>query len=110
MLVACVNKVDLPMPGSPPTRSTEPRTKPPPVTRSSSVMPEDRRGASLLFPVSDSSANVRPRRFERLDTANRSWRLGGEKREIGVRTAGLRARLSYQVVTGYHGAAKLAGK
>src|SRR5437773_7266784 len=68
MLVACVNKVDLPMPGSPPTRSTEPRTKPPPVTRSSSVMPEDRRGASLLFPVSDSSANVRPRRFERIDT------------------------------------------
>src|SRR5213595_3075935 len=68
MLVACVNKVDLPMPGSPPTRSTEPRTKPPPVTRSSSVIPEDRRGASLLLPVSDSSANVRPRRFERIDT------------------------------------------
>ena len=31
-------------------------------------MPEDRRGASLLLPVSDSSANVRPRRFERIDT------------------------------------------
>src|SRR3954447_9549878 len=67
-LVACVSSVDLPMPGSPPTRSTEPRTKPPPVTRSSSVMPEDRRGASWLLPVSDSSANVRPRRFERIDT------------------------------------------
>src|SRR5215471_2907968 len=56
------------MPGSPPTSNTEPRTKPPPVTRSSSAMPEDRRGASLLLPVSDSSANVRPRRFERIDT------------------------------------------
>src|ERR1043166_1068310 len=56
------------MPGSPPTRSTEPRTNPPPVTRSSSVMPEDRRGASWVLPVSDSSWNVRPRRFERIDT------------------------------------------
>src|SRR5689334_15962490 len=68
MLVACVSSVDLPMPGSPPTSSTEPRTKPPPVTRSSSVMPEDRRGASLLLPVSDSSANVRPLRLERIET------------------------------------------
>src|SRR6476659_99860 len=56
------------MPGSPPTNNTDPRTKPPPVTRSSSVIPDDRRGASLLFPVSDSSANVRPRRFERIET------------------------------------------
>src|SRR3977135_1954628 len=68
MLVACVSKVDLPMPGSPPTNSTEPRTNPPPVTRSSSVMPDGRRGASLLFPVSDSSANVRPLRRERTET------------------------------------------
>src|SRR3954447_23777175 len=68
MLVACVSSVDLPMPGSPPTSSTEPRTKPPPVTRSSSAMPEDRRGASWLLPVSDSSANVRPLRLERIDT------------------------------------------
>src|SRR6185437_14650479 len=68
MLVACVRSVDLPMPGSPPTSSTEPRTKPPPVTRSSSVMPEGRRGASLLLPVSVSSANVRPLRLERIET------------------------------------------
>src|SRR6185437_4538261 len=68
MLVACVSKVDLPMPGSPPTNSTEPRTKPPPVTRSSSVMPEGRRGASLLLPVRLSSANVRPLRRERTET------------------------------------------
>src|ERR1700731_496257 len=56
------------MPGSPPTRSTEPRTKPPPVTRSSSAMPEGRRGASTLLPVSVSSANVRPLRLERIET------------------------------------------
>src|SRR5882724_13711846 len=68
MLVACVKSVDLPMPGSPPTRSTEPRTKPPPVTRSSSAIPEERRGASWLLPVSDSSAKVRPLRLERIET------------------------------------------
>src|SRR5207244_12563705 len=68
MLVACVSSVDLPMPGSPPTKRTEPRTNPPPVTRSSSVIPEDRRGASWLLPVSDSSLNVRPLRLERTET------------------------------------------
>src|SRR5215510_6952898 len=68
MLVACVSSVDLPMPGSPPTSSTEPRTKPPPVTRSSSVIPEERRGASWLLPASDSSANCRPLRLERMET------------------------------------------
>src|SRR3954451_4423841 len=56
------------MPGSPPTSSTEPRTKPPPVTRSSSVIPEGRRGASLLLPVRLSSANSRPFRLLRMDT------------------------------------------
>src|SRR5215470_1645713 len=68
MEVACVSSVDLPMPGSPPTRSTEPRTKPPPVTRSSSIIPEERRGASWLLPASDSSANCRPLRFDRIET------------------------------------------
>src|SRR5712675_1925838 len=67
-LVACVSNVDLPMPGSPPTSSTEPRTKPPPVTRSSSAMPEARRGASWLLPVRVSSANSRPLRRERIET------------------------------------------
>src|SRR5438552_12212647 len=56
------------MPGSPPTSSTEPRTKPPPVTRSSSAIPEERRGASWLLPARLSSAKVRPLRFERIDT------------------------------------------
>src|SRR5260370_176002 len=50
------------MPGSPPTSSTEPRTKPPPVTRSNSAMPEGRRGASCASPASGSSANGRPLR------------------------------------------------
>lgn len=68
MLVACVSSVDLPMPGSPPTSSTEPRTKPPPVTRSSSAIPEERRGASWVLPESDSSANVRPLRLLRIET------------------------------------------
>ena len=44
---AWIRSVDLPMPGSPPTSSAEPGTNPPPVTRSSSAIPEDRRGASL---------------------------------------------------------------
>src|ERR1700730_14849077 len=56
------------MPGSPPTSSTEPRTKPPPVTRSSSAMPEGRRGASTLLPVRVSSANSRPLRLLRIET------------------------------------------
>src|SRR5258708_7849939 len=56
------------MPGSPPTRSTDPRTKPPPVTRSSSAIPEGRRGASTLLPVSVSSANSRPLRLLRIET------------------------------------------
>src|SRR6202035_3684844 len=67
-LVACVNSVDLPIPGSPPTSSTEPRTKPPPVTRSSSAIPEGSRGASLLLPVRVSSVNSRPLRLERIET------------------------------------------
>src|SRR4029077_12023276 len=67
-LVVCVRSVDLPIPGSPPTSSTEPRTKPPPVTRSNSANPEERRGASWLLPVSDSSLNVRPLRRERTET------------------------------------------
>ena len=39
---------------------TEPRTKPPPVTRSSSAMPEEVRGASCVSPASPSSGKTRP--------------------------------------------------
>src|ERR1700722_3993815 len=56
------------MPGSPPTSNTEPRTKPPPVTRSSSAIPDGRRAASLLLPVRLSSANSRALRLERIGT------------------------------------------
>src|SRR5204863_9537279 len=66
--VAGVRVVDLPRPGSQPPSSTEPRTKPPPVTRSSSAMPEGRRGASWLLPVRLSSANSRPLRLLRIET------------------------------------------
>ena len=37
-LHTCSNSVDLPIPGSPPTRTREPRTIPPPSTRSSSFI------------------------------------------------------------------------
>src|SRR5262245_30319743 len=57
-----MSRVDLPMPGSPPTSSTEPLTKPPPVTRSNSATPDASRGASCAVPVSGSSANGRPLR------------------------------------------------
>ena len=57
---ACISSVDLPMPGSPPTRIAEPRTKPPPVARSSSAMPVSMRGASSISPESDVSATARP--------------------------------------------------
>src|SRR5262245_1893931 len=60
-----MSSVDLPMPGSPAISSTEPRTNPPPVTRSNSGMPEGRRGASCASPASGSSANSRPLRGAR---------------------------------------------
>ena len=40
------SRVDLPIPGSPPTRINDPGTRPPPRTRSSSPMPVARRGTS----------------------------------------------------------------
>ncbi len=44
---ACSSRVDLPMPGSPPTSTTAPGTSPPPSTRSSSPMPVDTRASSV---------------------------------------------------------------
>ena len=43
---ACSMMVDFPMPGSPPISVMEPRTRPPPKTRSNSPMPVDRRHSS----------------------------------------------------------------
>ncbi|MNZ45836.1 hypothetical protein D3C78_635000 [compost metagenome] len=42
----CNRMVDLPMPGSPPISTTEPSTKPPPRTRSSSLEAVEKRGTS----------------------------------------------------------------
>src|SRR5688572_16255038 len=44
---ACNSRVDLPMPGSPPTSTTAPSTRPPPSTRSNSPIPVDTRASSL---------------------------------------------------------------
>src|SRR5690606_25441173 len=44
---ACSSRVDLPMPGSPPTSTTAPSTRPPPSTRSSSPMPVDTRTSAV---------------------------------------------------------------
>src|SRR6266487_1278596 len=65
-----ISRVDLPMPGSPPTSSTEPLTKPPPVTRSNSATPDASLGASCAVPVSGSSANGRPFRDGRMAGAS----------------------------------------
>src|SRR5262245_8317439 len=43
LAAACNSSVDLPMPGSPPSKIREPGTTPPPSTRSNSSMPVDRR-------------------------------------------------------------------
>ena len=55
-----MSSVDLPMPGSPPSSSTEPGTKPPPVTRSNSPMPVAMRGAGSLAPPRSDKAKTRP--------------------------------------------------
>src|SRR6185295_14976090 len=60
--------VDLPIPGSPPTRTSEPGTRPPPKTRSSSSIPRRRRGMSAsAMPARGSAtpAAVAPRAIAR---------------------------------------------
>ncbi len=47
---ACRRSVDFPMPGSPPSSTTEPGTSPPPSTRSSPGRPVERRGFSSRSP------------------------------------------------------------
>ena len=59
---AWINKVDLPMPGSPPINATEPGTNPPPATRSSSATPVAIRASARAAPVRSSSAKARPAR------------------------------------------------
>ncbi len=57
---ACSSSVDLPIPGSPPTSSTEPATSPPPLTRSNSPMPVARRGTGSPTPCNDTKSITRP--------------------------------------------------
>src|SRR5471032_1936256 len=58
--------------GSPAISNTEPRTKPPPVTRSSSATPDVRRGASCASPANASSAKSLPFEGLRPGPAGRS--------------------------------------
>src|ERR1700744_1152763 len=53
--------VDLPIPGSPPTSRAEPGTRPPPQTRSNSLIPVARRGGASSVVFRSSSVNCRPR-------------------------------------------------
>ena len=54
----CSARVDLPIPGSPPSSTTDPGTRPPPRTRSTSARPELCRPGSTA--ATASSATVRP--------------------------------------------------
>ena len=58
--VTCKSSVDLPMPGSPPISVADPSTRPPPVTRSNSWMPQTRRGACSDAPDSAAKGMTRP--------------------------------------------------
>ena len=57
---ACSNRVDLPMPGSPPTSTAEEGTRPPPSTRSSSAMPVTARGGGSVLPARPTKLTGRP--------------------------------------------------
>ncbi len=57
---ACSISVDLPIPGSPPTSTTEAGTKPPPSTRSNSAIPAWARGGGSALPCRPTKATRRP--------------------------------------------------
>ena len=57
---ACSSRVDLPMPGSPPTSTAEAGTRPPPSTRSSSAMPVAARGGGSALPARPTKRDARP--------------------------------------------------
>src|SRR5580658_6332938 len=59
-LATCSSSVDLPIPGSPPTSTTEPGTIPPPSTRSNSSIPLESLGvcASSISPMATASAST----------------------------------------------------
>ena len=74
--------VDLPIPGSPPSRTTEPGTRPPPRTRSSSPIPTGRRGASGTADAREGSrpTAVVPARSRASVHARRAWARGRPSR------------------------------
>ena len=57
---ACSRRVDLPMPGSPPTSTAEAGTRPPPSTRSSSAMPTGALGGGSALPARPTKVTDRP--------------------------------------------------
>ncbi len=101
---ACRMMVDFPMPGSPPTRSAEPGTSPPPVTRSNSAMPVGRRsgGASSLFKSS--------RRDLAAFWRGGSLRCPGAARRLPPQWCSSRRRFALARPFGRGRAAGLAGK
>ena len=60
LAAACSSKVDLPMPGSPPSKVAEPGTRPPPSARSNSAIPVEARSGSLMSVFSPDSSTERP--------------------------------------------------
>ena len=55
---ACSSRVDLPIPGSPPTSTAEAATSPPPSTRSSSAMPVCARGGGAAVPCRPTKSSL----------------------------------------------------
>src|SRR6185295_6534280 len=57
---ACKSSVDLPTPGSPPTRMADAGTRPPPQTRSNSEIPLARRDGGSASPANSTKASFAP--------------------------------------------------
>ena len=90
---ACSSSVDLPMPGSPPTRMADAGTRPPPSTRSSSAMPgEGARQRRLGRSARSPRAIRRPRPAPRVRPAGPSARPASSTMRVpgaaGVAAAG----------------------
>ena len=79
--------VDLPIPGSPPTRTSDPGTRPPPRTRSSSPIPSDSRGRSASAMAGQSGRRGARRRAAGPRTRGRAWRLADDRLDQGVPAA-----------------------
>src|SRR6266536_6415789 len=58
--MACSSRVDLPIPGSPPSKTTPPATSPPPSTRSNSSIPVASRGLSSVSTLASGRTALDP--------------------------------------------------